>query len=50
MNFSLGEGIYILPSDLQLKVAVKKGFKHNLKVGNQAMAGVDLPKKSQPNL
>ena len=33
VNFSLGEGIYMMPSDLQLKVVKKQGFSDKLKVG-----------------
>ena len=39
VNFSLGEGIYMLPSDLQLKVAIKKGFSDKLIVGSGKTAG-----------
>ena len=35
VDFSLGEGIYMLPSDLQLKVSVKQGFSDKLKVGGE---------------
>ena len=33
VDFSLGDGIYMLPSDLQLKVAKKRGYSDKLKVG-----------------
>ena len=39
VDYSLGEGIYMLPSDLQLKVSVKKGFTDKLKVGQSVKAG-----------
>ncbi|WP_215897479.1 hypothetical protein, partial [Acinetobacter baumannii] len=38
--FTLGEGIYMLPSDLQLKVGVKRGFSDKLKVGTQGAQAV----------
>ena len=46
VDFSLGSGVYMLPSDLQLKVTIKKGFSDKLKVGNQATVGVVVPKES----
>ena len=39
VDYSLGEGIYMLPSDLQLKVSVKQGFSDKLKVGKSMKAG-----------
>ena len=33
VDFSLGEGIYMKPSDLQLKLVKKRGFSDKLKVG-----------------
>ena len=43
VDYSLGEGIYMLPSDLQLKVAKKQGFSDKLKVGDGARAGKKKP-------
>ena len=33
VDYSLGEGIYMLPSDLQLRVGVKRGYSDKLQVG-----------------
>ena len=40
VDFSIGEGIYMLPSDLQLKVAKKESFNDKLKVGETGEQGV----------
>ena len=40
VDFSVGEGIYMLPSDLQLKVAKKESFNDRLKVGETSKQGV----------
>ena len=46
VDFSLGSGIYMLPSDLHLKVAIKKEFSDKLKAGKTDQAGIAIPKKS----
>ena len=45
VEYSLGEGIYMLPSDLQLKVGVKRGYSDKLKVGitSQLSKSTSLP-------
>jgi len=45
VDFSLGSGIYLLPSDLRLKVVKKKGFSDKLRVGETDQAGIVVPKR-----
>ena len=49
VEYSLGEGIYMLPSDLQLKVGVKQGYSDKLKVGitSQLSKSTALPSASR---
>lgn len=37
VDFSLGKSIYMLPSNLQLRVGTKRGFSDKLKVGGEAV-------------
>ena len=49
VDFSFGVGIYMLPSDLQLKVARKQNFSDKLKVGKSDQAGkIDLKSLATP--
>ena len=45
VDFSLGSRIYMLPSDLQLKVAIKQGFSDKPKVGKTDQVGPSLRKR-----
>jgi hypothetical protein len=51
VDFSLGIGIYMLPSDLQLKVVAKRGFSDKLKVVGAPAVGSNnlavLPMREQ---
>ena len=47
VEYSLGEGIYLLPSDLQLKVGVKRGYNDKLKVGITSQLSKSAPSASR---